>query len=225
MLNTINDFLSICTNNSLIWKIQLDQYEREVERYGVNTIDVAEKIFHIDSLNFIDTLLEIKKPNFNRNDFYYNCVLVIDTYLNVFTKDDIELKLKFCYFQKELFRNEFKSTASFKQQLDKKFRNEKKYLFDFMNQFNTAEESFYLKQYDELRLLNKSFREKLQIEFTLLEKTEKIMNIERYLISYIHMSVIRYCKTNNRMHEYVFYDTLEKYYRYSIGLIKHTKRS
>ena len=85
--------------------------------------------------------------------------------------------------------------------------------------------SFYLNQYDELRLLNKSFREKLQIEFTLLEKTEKIMNIERYLISYIHMSVIRYCKTNNRMHEYVFYDTLEKYYRYSIGLIKHTKRS
>jgi thiopeptide-type bacteriocin biosynthesis protein len=223
VLSAVNELLSIYTNNLLIWKIQTETYEREVDRYGVNTIDIAEKIFYIDSVNFITTILEFNNSNFKSNDFYYYCLLTIDTYLTIFTKNNTELKLKFCYIQRELFKNEFKSTKFIKQQLDKKYRIEKNELFDFMKQFNPIYESCYMQQYDELRKLNRIFSEKLQLEFALLKKVENNITIENYLVSYIHMCVIRFCKTKNRIHEYVFYDTLEKYYRYSIGLLKHNK--
>ena len=34
-----------------IWKVQIENYRREVERYGTNTISLSEEIFHRDSEN------------------------------------------------------------------------------------------------------------------------------------------------------------------------------
>jgi len=226
IFTAINTFFSKKTDRNLIWKTQLDTYDREIERYGSRTIDIAEKIFFIDSILVINTILFFEQTTLNTNYFYYYCILAIDSYLSIFTNNDIETKLKFCYSQRESFKNEIKHTTFMKKQLDNKFRIEKKVLFDFMAQFNSDKNSIHLKEFDALRVQYKIFMKNMQIQFLLLIEEEKDNTIiENFLSSYIHMSIIRFCKTNNRIHEFIFYDILEKYYRYSIGLMKFGKKS
>lgn len=225
LFSEINSYFLIYTSKNLIWKIQLDTYDREVERYGSGTIDIAEKIFFIDSLLVIKAIFIFKHTTLNTSYFYYYCILTIDSYLTIFTNNDIEMKLKFCYSQRESFKNEFRYTSFIKQQLDNKFRIEKKTLFDFMKQFSSNKNSSHFTEFNDLRKQNNIFLENLQVQFALLIQEEKdTIYIQNYLSSYIHMSIIRFCKTNNRAHEFVFYDVLEKYYRYSLGAMKHSKQ-
>src|SRR5690606_13806675 len=46
-------------SDDLIWKVQLDTYQREIERYGMSSIALAESIFHIDSDAIIQVLREV----------------------------------------------------------------------------------------------------------------------------------------------------------------------
>ena len=49
---------NILENNigGLIWKLQIDTYIQEIERYGVETIDFVENVFFEDSLNVINII-------------------------------------------------------------------------------------------------------------------------------------------------------------------------
>ena len=43
-------------NNQLIWDLQLATYQRELERYGTNTIEDLESFFHHDSEVLLDII-------------------------------------------------------------------------------------------------------------------------------------------------------------------------
>jgi len=49
IIQTINKPIKKYIEKNLIWKIQVDTYQREIERYGENSIHLAEKIFYYDS--------------------------------------------------------------------------------------------------------------------------------------------------------------------------------
>jgi len=41
--NTLQDYV----NQNLVWKIQTDTYQREIERYGSELIELSEKLFYL----------------------------------------------------------------------------------------------------------------------------------------------------------------------------------
>jgi thiopeptide-type bacteriocin biosynthesis protein len=69
--------------DGVISNIQLDTYVRELERYGPDTIEITEQIFHIESMLTLDLLDHIKIYNDKKLRWYYS-LIAIDSLLNEF---------------------------------------------------------------------------------------------------------------------------------------------
>jgi thiopeptide-type bacteriocin biosynthesis protein len=49
IINNLNITVQSYVNQNLVWKIQTDTYQREIERYGEELIEHSEKLFHLGS--------------------------------------------------------------------------------------------------------------------------------------------------------------------------------
>jgi lantibiotic biosynthesis protein len=203
-----------------IWKMQTDTYEREVERYGAKTIHVAEKIFEADSLlvsRLLGMLSEYELPGEFRWIF---SMAAINCYFDIFLGNTIDHKLDFSFRQSRSFRSEFAYNKPLHKSLDAKFRAYKSELFEMLGGMEKGE---VVSECPAVVLeIFKKFKEDL------IECAEELYNLEKdqeaiykYLVSYVHMHIIRVFKSQNRKHEFVLYEFLERYYRYQAGKIKH----
>lgn len=110
MIQTINLWFKELIENGLLSKVQMDTYLRETERYGgVELIELAEKIFHYDSV-FVTEILKMKRMGEIKENFdYFVCASVIDIFegLGISYKAQNELFSKL--IDKKLHREEFKT--------------------------------------------------------------------------------------------------------------------
>ncbi len=53
ILTRLKTHLTEYMDLGFIWKVQVDTYQREVERYGVETMQLLEKFFHLDTRNIL----------------------------------------------------------------------------------------------------------------------------------------------------------------------------
>jgi thiopeptide-type bacteriocin biosynthesis protein len=81
IIQEINTSLKPCFNENLIWKIQLDTYQRELERYGTNTIELAEELFSHDS-NMVISMLDLIEGDEGEKIRWLFSIRAIDAYLN-----------------------------------------------------------------------------------------------------------------------------------------------
>ncbi len=56
IISVLHEPLEHFMEEDLIWKIQLDTYQRELERYGTETMEFSETIFYHDSDSIVDFL-------------------------------------------------------------------------------------------------------------------------------------------------------------------------
>src|SRR5690606_4395522 len=82
-------------NNHSIYKIQTDTYNREIERYGKNTMEDSEKLFYIDSKIILAQLSD--NEDINDIDIWFKSLKIIDMYLDVF---DFSLEQKALFIKK-----------------------------------------------------------------------------------------------------------------------------
>lgn len=66
IINYINVELKELIELEMVWKVQIDTYNRELERYGFSIIEQSELLFYHDSKMIIDAL-EIIENNDNPN--------------------------------------------------------------------------------------------------------------------------------------------------------------
>ena len=107
----------------IIWKVQLDTYNRELERYGIQTMELSEDLFFYDSkliVNFLN-LIEGDEGDEIRWLFSLKSTLL---QLKIFLKSDEQI-LHFLENVKNGFANEFSADKHFKKQLSTKYRKEK----------------------------------------------------------------------------------------------------
>lgn len=171
--------------NNIVWKVQLDTYQREIERYGEEGILASEVIFFHDSLLYLNCLLH---EEFVEDEYIRFLVAIknIDKWLSLF-KMSLQEKADYCLKSCQRFSNEFDSNAKF--QLDLKYREIKNLLPSFLNSDN----------YDE--------------EFNERDKNlQKILMPKENIVSYIHMSMNRWFLAEQRLMEYMCYLFCNKYY-------------
>ncbi len=115
-----------------VWRVQLDTYEREIERYGdAEGIELAEQIFHADS----DAALAIVAscPGDEGLDARWRLALRgIDQLLDDLGFD-LRQKARVIRQSRDSFAREFAVGADFKQQASQKFRRERASLEALMN--------------------------------------------------------------------------------------------
>jgi len=193
-INYIHDLLNPFSSNRLVWKIQLDTYQREIERYGADSILISEEVFFQDSLLYLNCLANEKFREDEQMRFL-SALKNMDKWFTIFNMS-LQEKADFCLKRSDTFGKEFSS--SMKLQLDLKYRELKNFVSPFLDS------------------------EKLDIEFAKRDIVLKEMLIPKEnLANYIHMSMNRWFITQQRLLEYMCYLFCSKYYN---QIIHQTKK-
>ncbi len=206
---SINKALKEWVDDDLIWKISIDTYQREIQRYLQEKIIYSEEIFFINS-EIVRRYLN-KETNLGDSgpERLLFCLWHLNTILDVFGLNlQDKLKISENYFNS--YAVEFRSNRQLKKQLGVKYN---KYL-------------------DSIKLLfddTSGTKRSLRSKFKLLEKpfytqykrnAKKITtNVDEKEIikSHMHMFVNRLFITKQRKHELVIYYFLTRYYSYKIA--------
>ncbi|NKI30792.1 hypothetical protein HCU67_02475 [Muricauda sp. DJ-13] len=210
IMNPIFEALQPLSQQDIVWKVQLDTYNRELERYGANTIELSESLFHFDSIATTKFLSLIEGDEGERLRWLYG-LRAIDTLVKVFGYT-IAQKLQLLEDLKIGFGKEFNMSRPLKKQLDDKYRKERAGIDEFMS-FTQQSNPDYQPILDILE----------QFTCTVSPIAEKLLEIERknqlqlsknqLLNSYIHMLMNRLFKSKNRLNEMVCYDFLYRFYK------------
>lgn len=196
LLNEHKDFSAVISSmrnalepmiaSKIVWKVSIDTYQRETQRYGKETIDLAESFFYVNSELVLDLLQ--KYPNVL--DLFSACMLLTEKMLVFFEQDKKKIFLK---TMQSSFYHEFEVVSSSKRALVAKFDQHR--INDLSYEHFKFEEKLMLKQDKILNTLIDIYRKKSNHD-----------EVNSLISSMIHMSVNRFFSTNQRMYEMIIYD-------------------
>lgn len=200
VIQSIFPILNKLLQKNLIWKIQTDTYQRELERYGNSTIVDSESLFWNDSEMVLE-YLSIKAFFPNPKTPLLFSFYAIDSLLNSFGLSNLD-KLKLMDELQLSFKKEFEIDKTLKKELDKHYRE----LFPAINQCFTYPENL-----DFLEIIK---TKENQIKETVLSIKNNIeISLITFLKSHIHMMINRQYTSKQRTYELIIYDHLYRYYK------------
>lgn len=210
VINTTHQCLASFEKDGYVWKLQLDTYSRELERYGINAIELAEDFFYYDSVALLK-MLDLTWGDEREKIRWLWALRSVDELLNCFTFG-LEEKLTLLTTMKESFAREFNMDKSMRLQLNNKNRDHKQKIDLIMDSAKDAENELLplIELLKEKSLYIAPIADKLK---SLQQSGELPMAIADLLSSYIHMLLNRITTSNPRLHEMVIYDFLFRHYQ------------
>jgi thiopeptide-type bacteriocin biosynthesis protein len=203
VINKLYPIFDELIESNVIWKLQTDTYQREIERYGEGTIVMSESIFYYDSKMILDYVA--LKPYFEKDETQLLfSFLAIDSFLNSFSLD-ISDKLLVLDNLQESFKKEFNADKQLKKEFDKNYRELSLEMDSFLtnevdDEYVEIFDSIYEKQ-NKVNSLVSNIKFNIQIP------------LNSFLISHIHMMVNRQYPSKQRTYECLIYDHLYRYYK------------
>jgi thiopeptide-type bacteriocin biosynthesis protein len=210
--NTLNKNFSNLVKSGLIWKIQTDTYQRELERYGNDSIEISEDFFYINSQITLEILKLFTNDKAQENRFLVALLGVIKLYDGFgFSTDERLLLIEKSALS---FGNEFKvpNSENLRTVIKDKYRKilpDIEFLLSSKENKNLLDIPFY-------KTVNKLYnkQEKSLKKLALLFNENKYdKSINELMPSYIHMFLNRFFASNQRYEEMMIYQLLEKYYK------------
>jgi lantibiotic biosynthesis protein len=203
---TFNPLLS----SGVLWKIEFDTYQREVERYGgLDGVLAAEDIFFADSEAVLDVLQELEGDE-GLDIRWRVAILGIDRLLSDFGLDE-RAKKDAMRLWCEVSQKEFKVDMPGKRQLGDRFRAERHKLESLLDELpEHSEEWEFARQAFERRSARNA--EPCQRLRQMAEQGKLPRPVTDLASSYVHMHVNRLIRASQRAHELVLYDFLSQLY-------------
>src|SRR6185436_17296037 len=194
-----------------VWRVQLDTYEREVERYGGAVgIELAEQLFYADSVAVAE-LLELSDTGDAGMDERWRLALCgIDRLLTDLSFDAAG-KLEFLQRGRKNFLTEFRADENLNEQLSERYRQERKQLEALLDPQRAAESELA----PGLEILQRRSQRIAPIAVALraAEREGRLTQPWADLTwSYAHMHVNRLLRSAQRAQEMVLYDLLTRLY-------------
>jgi thiopeptide-type bacteriocin biosynthesis protein len=213
VVRLVNIYFESFIADGFIWKEQVEIYTRELERYGSNTINIAESFFYHDSAALLE-MLTLTEGDAREEIRWVWAIRAIDELLNCF-KFSLQQKFDLLTGLKDLFAAEFKVDKPLTLQLNDRYRGHKQVVEQIMNKEYEAQSELY----PLIEILYKKsaqcsvLAEKI-IQLNENGKLEIPMN--NFIESLIHMMVNRIIKSESRLHEMVIYNFISRYYQSAI---------
>jgi len=193
-----------------IWKIQTETYVQELERYGFENITLSEKLFFFDSQSIL-FFLESTEGDEREHIRWLWGMRAIDDLLSNFHVNLLD-KLALMEALKNSFGREFGIDLALKQQIDKKYRENRPAIEAILNIENEG-----ISQFSEMPILlrEKAVHIKPIVDEILNCHHQKQLHISlsNLLSSHIHMLLNRLIPANQRLHELLIYDFLFRHYK------------
>lgn len=221
IMTTLNKALLPFTNEELIWKVQLEDYHRELERYGHCAMEETESLFSQDSRFVVNLLSLIEGPEGEELKWLF-ALRGIDSLLDTF-RYSLKEKLDFIRAIKTAFGNEFGMSRFLKKQLDDKYRPWRKRIDYFL--------SSDLEHDQGLRPLVELLKERERSIMPIAQKLASMredqtleLAMNDLLASHIHMFMNRLFRSQNRKFELVIYDFLYRAYDSQHARLKYQNK-
>ncbi len=206
----LNKALKEYIEADLVWKVMTDSYQREIERYGTNTILQAEELFCNDSVLTagIVSMIDGDEGEIVR---WAVGLRSVDEFINDFGYS-IDEKFELLTMMKDSFAREYHMDKSLKMQLGDKYRKETGFISDVLDPAND-EQSEFKPIYDLIKIRSEQNKVAISeiLDLKVNNQLEKPLN--DYMWSYLHMLNNRLFKSKQRTHELVMYYYLHQYYR------------
>lgn len=192
-------------NDGISWKIQMDTYNRELERYGDELVEESESLFCADSFMKLDFLRQTEGDE-RENIRWLWGMKNADWMLDCFALS-LEEKEALLKTVKEQFGREQRFGKPALQEINKKF-----------NKYRTEMHSVMNGKDEEAPLVPVQMFAAFQNEVTTIATIikEKAANrpevLNSLLLSYLHMCLNRLFPAEPRLQEAVLYEFLYKYY-------------
>lgn len=199
-------------NDNRVWRIQLDTYNRELERYKSHLMELTETMFCIDS-NYTLKLLSILE-GMSQIDRCLIAVKMIDALLVDFNCN-LQQKKELLESMDRSYKIEFGFNEFNVKQLNQMYREYSCDLEEVLDGKKT--DKGYKKLYHILTLRSKALR----MVVTQLVEADKMKEISMLLSSYIHMMLIRLFRSKNRLYELVIYNFMNRLYTSKIARMKY----
>lgn len=206
VINQLKPHLTQFIDMDFISNVQIDTYQREIERYGETSMELSEEIFFHDSV-MIANFLAIIEDDGDELRWLFG-LKSIDSFLNSFNLS-IDEKLGLLTNLKIAFGEEFGMNRHLKQQLDAKYRTKRKIIEAFLR----SENAFEYKEITQVIKQKEQDSNNAVVDILSLLTSGKLnVPINSLLSSHIHMSMNRLFRSKMRLHEMVLYDFLYRYY-------------
>jgi thiopeptide-type bacteriocin biosynthesis protein len=203
IMTKLNPVFEDLLQKNFIWKVQTDTYLREIERYGLSTIEDSETLFYFDS-KMITAYLNLKNTFEKEETQLLFSFLSIDSFLNAFSLSSSK-KLELLNNLQQSFKQEFNATKVLKSELDKHYRTLE----------NEIERELSSVSNSKFSMLHEIIHEKhIQIQPVVASIKVKLeINLNSFLSSHIHMMINRQFTSRQREYEALIYDHLYRYYK------------
>ncbi|MDN5284294.1 MAG: Lantibiotic dehydratase domain protein [Mucilaginibacter sp.] len=211
LINDLKQSLAQYVSQNLIWKIQIDTYERELERYSPQTYPFIEQCFNIDSEYCINALMHQEE---------YEKVQLPLFWVSLKNIDDIFNLCSFTTTQKHAVA--FRSAQSFQDEFNIG-DNETDIILTYYHQHNKQiklliENMASLPNMDTF-INNHQINQQLQSQVFNKIKTAlpNINTNEQIATSLIHMHYNRLYSTEQRRFEMIGYMLITRYYKMTLN--------
>lgn len=208
ILYTVNQKLQKACKSGQIYRIQVDTYNRELERYGKKYIEFSESIFSADSECVLSILKILCKKDEN-----YRWMIALKMIDCLFDDFGLPLPEKVSYIEKMSlgFKQEYGFNIHNIKILNKIYRQRKPHVNLILGNFQKAPEEI-----KRCRPFLQKRSHKLK-EFMQAEKSVPLNNLS----SYTHMMMNRLFPSKNRIYELVIYDFLFEHYKSELARERH----
>lgn len=207
------DILFPLIEESVIWKIQLDTYNKEIERYGLKTIEISEKLFFYDSIMILNYLGNFKDEHLR----WLFGLKAIDDFLTLFNYE-LSDKKNFTEKLSNAFKTEFGTSKIMNNGLSDKFRLHRQEIIETIENKDTNNILYQI-----INEKNNNISYLKDEILTLWNSNSLDVDLNDLLSSHIHMMMNRLFKSKNRAHEMVCYDFLFRYYKSKCAMKNNTE--
>lgn len=202
-----------------LWKLQMDTYEREVERYGAGeAMGLAEQVFQADSAAVLG-ILKYYEGEAGFDVRWRLAFLGMDLLL---TDLGFSLDAKYALVQglRDSFLQEFNGKGPLEYQLGDRFRKERRAL---ENLLDPLKEAGPLQTGVELLRHRSKQLEPIMARLRELAGSPGVPSLESLAGSYLHMHANRLLRASARAQELVLYDFLARIYQSRLARDRKSK--
>lgn len=199
----LTDLMNTFFKDSLIWKVNMDTYQPEYERYGFAGMDDIETVFHEDS-DCCLALLSLVNETGDEDLRWLSALYSLESYMSLFGLNE-EQKRGFLKDGKNSYAEKVGSIKMTKKGISKKFQLHSTTIQSFLTQSPTNEALASI-----MNITNKRNNALMPL-IAQIKKTAGDRYVE-VMSDLIHMNINRMVRTRNLLYEYVIYELLETCY-------------
>jgi thiopeptide-type bacteriocin biosynthesis protein len=211
LLPLLHAALAPASERGLMWKLVVDTYEREVERYGgADGVELAEELFHADSTACLNIISSCEGDA--GSDAAWRCAVYGIDRLMTDLGFSLEAKHAAMTSARDAFGAEVGMNTALQKQLGDKYRKHGKELAAFLAADDSDPDHPFAPALVAFAQRSNQLRP-LGARLAALAASGRLSTSVTDLVqSYIHMHVNRLIRSSQRLHELVLYDLLRRYY-------------